>query len=72
MPIFYRDFVYFGYEIKDFLKVAKKEPKDDPINKLRRWARVEITKKFFPYREMYHDNECDETFNEPNYDDQPQ
>lgn len=70
--IYYQDFVYFGYEIEDFLKVAKKESKDDPIHKVRQWARVEITKKFFPYREKFHENECDETFNEPNYDDQPQ
>ena len=52
--------------------MAKKESKDDPIHKVRQWARVEITKKFFPYREKFHENECDETFNEPNYDDQPQ
>jgi len=71
--IYYQDFVYFGYEIDDFLKVAKKEAKDDPFHKVRQWARVEVTKKFFPYREKFHENECDETFDDPDYtDDHPQ
>jgi len=69
----FRDFVYFGYEIGDFLKVARKDSKDDPFNKVRQWARVEITKKFFPYREKFHENECDETFEDVDYkDDHPQ
>lgn len=70
--IYYPDFVYFGYEIDDFLKVAKKDTVDDAFIKLRQTVRIEITKKFFPYREKFHENECDETFTADYNDDHPQ
>merc|ERR1712062_773782 len=54
--IYYSDFAFFGYELDEFLAVARK----DDSHKIRQWARVSITKKFFPYREKFHEGECDE------------
>ena len=66
------DFAFFGYELDEFLAVAKKEDPDDPFHKVRQWARVSLSKKFFPYREKFHENECDETYRDPDYDQVPQ
>ena len=52
--------------------MAKKEDPNDPFHKVRQWARVSLSKKFFPYREKFHENECDETYRDPDYDQVPQ
>ena len=68
----FSDFAFFGYEVDEFLAVAKKEDPNDPFHKVRQWARVSLSKKFFPYREKFHENECDETYRDPDYDQVPE
>ena len=70
--IYYQDFVYFGYDIDNFLRVSRDEDENSDFNTHRRWARVEISKKFFPYREKFHENECDERFSIDYSDEHPQ
>ena len=70
--IYYSDFAFFGYELDEFLAVARKEDPQDDFHKIRQWARVSITKKFFPYREKFHEGECDETYQDPDYEDVPE
>ena len=72
LKIFISDFAFFGYELDEFLAVAKNEDLDDPFHKVRQWARVSLSKKFFPYREKFHENECDETYRDPDYDQVPE
>lgn len=69
--IYYSDFVFFGYEIDDFYAVAIDEKPDDPIHEDRKWAKMALSKKFFIYKEKFHENECDESFNVV-YEDAPQ
>ena len=52
--------------------MAKKDDPNDSFHKIRQWARVSLTKKFFPYREKFHEGECDETYQDPDYNDVPQ
>jgi len=70
--IYYSDFAFFGYELDEFLAVAKKDDPNDSFHKIRQWARVSLTKKFFPYREKFHEGECDETYQDPDYNEVPQ
>ena len=72
LKIIISDFAFFGYELDEFLAVAKNEDLDDPFHKVRQWARVSLSKKFFPYREKFHENECDETYRDPDYDQVPE
>ena len=68
----FSDFAFFGYELDEFLAVAKKDDPNDSFHKIRQWARVSLTKKFFPYREKFHEGECDETYQDPDYNEVPQ
>ena len=68
----FSDFAFFGYELDEFLAVAKKDDPNDSFHKIRQWARVSLTKKFFPYREKFNEGECDETYQDPDYNDVPQ
>jgi len=70
--IYYSDFVLFGYEPDEFLAVAKKEDKRDDFHKIRQWARVNMNKKFFSHREKFHEEECDEKYRDPDYEDVPE
>ena len=69
---YFSDFAFFGYELDEFLAVAKTEDPNDPFHEVRQWARVTLSKKFKPYKKKFFDNECDESYGHPDYDQVPE
>ena len=69
---YFSDFAFFGYELDEFLAVAKTEDPNDPFHEVRQWARVTLSKKFKPYKKNFFDNECDESYGHPDYDQVPE